>query len=117
SRRSAAGRRMSDILCYRRVTAPTGPRSIGHQMSRPPVDPPPVLELPRVRCAPFHESLQVDPVGSAAHSDAFLCVEVPLPWERDIGMHEPFSSLVMKGGPLRWRPLGLVPTEGGRDHR
>ncbi|MDQ2678316.1 MAG: hypothetical protein M3Y51_06190 [Actinomycetota bacterium] len=86
-------------------------------MSPPPVDPPPVLELPRVRCAPFHQALQVDPVGSAAHSDAFLCVEVPLPWERDIGMHEPFSSLVMKGGPLRWRPLGLVPTEGGRDRR
>lgn len=72
----------------------------------------PPLDLDRIRCALFHESLQVDPVGSAAHSDAFLCVEVPLPWERDIGLHEPFSSLVTDGARWTWRPLGLVPGVG-----
>src|SRR5690349_20479774 len=77
----------------------------------------PPLDLARIRCATFHEALQVDPVGSAAHSDAFLCVEVPLPWERDIGLHEPFASLDMGGGRHRWRPLGLVPAEASTDIR
>ena len=71
----------------------------------------------RLRCAEFHQALEVDPVGSAAHNDAFLCVEVSLPWERDIGLHEPFASLVMDGGGLRWRPLGLVPARGTGDRR
>ncbi len=71
----------------------------------------PLHELPRVRCAAFHEALEVDPGGSAAHNDAFLCVEVPLPWERDIGLHEPFASAPTDAGPLSWRPLGLVPAD------
>ncbi len=59
----------------------------------------------------------MDPAGTAAHSDAFLCVEVPLPWERDIGLHEPFASLVTDGGRHRWRALGLVPPAGAGDRR
>lgn len=73
------------------------------------------LVIAKLRCAPFHESLHVDPIGSAGAYDAFLCVEVPLPWERDISMNEPFRSLIdivgaATTGPdrRRWRPQGLV---------
>ena len=98
---------------------PSGPADPSPEPSPP--SPPgaalPLVSPTRLRCAEFHQALEVDPVGSAADSDAFLCVEVPLPWERDIGLHEPFASTVMAGGPLTWRPLGLVPADpagGGR---
>ncbi len=74
-------------------------------------------EQPRIRCGPFHEAEGADPVGSAGHYDAFLVVEVPLPWGRDISMSEPFATLA--GGEVtaalvgadgrRWRPVGVVP--------
>lgn len=72
-----------------------------------------------VRCAPFRAALDVDPVGSAGAYDAFLCVEVALPWERDITRSEPFVSMLPEGVATvaaldgadgrRWRPVGLVP--------
>lgn len=74
-----------------------------------------------VRCAPFRAALDVDPAGSAGSYDAFLCVEVPLPWERDITSSEPFRSMLPTGVATaaaldgadgrRWRPVGLVPRE------
>lgn len=81
-------------------------------------------EHPLIRCAPFHEAEGADPVGSAGHYDAFLVVEVPLPWGRDITMSEPFATLA--GGEVvaafvgadgrRWRPMGVVPSGPvGRD--
>lgn len=88
---------------------------------------PPSVPLPDpaaavLRCAPYRASLGVDPVGSAGAYDAFLCVEVPLPWERDISLSEPFRSLVPEPGRAvaalvgvdgrRWRPVGLVPRDG-----
>lgn len=74
----------------------------------------PLARAPKLRCAPFHVAQEADPIGSAGAYDAFLCVEVPLPWGRDISEHEPFHSLGA-GGSLRgadgrsWRPQGLVP--------
>lgn len=74
----------------------------------------PLVGHTKVRCAPFHLTQEADPVGSAGAYDAFLCVEVPLPWQRDISMHEPFSSLdadasIMGADGRSWRPQGLVP--------
>jgi hypothetical protein len=76
-----------------------------------------------LRCAPFRASLDVDPVGTAGAYDAFVCVEVPLPWERDITLSEPFRGLCPEPGrPVaalvgadgrRWRPVGLVPADDG----
>ncbi len=84
------------------------------------------------RCAPFRKGFSADPIGSAGNYDAFLCIEVPLPWEQDISLHEPFASLASQRSaksaavqplPERkpfasltapdgriWRPQGLVPT-------
>lgn len=80
------------------------------------------IQIPKLRCSPFHSSLEVDPIGTAASYDAYLCVDVPLPWQRDITMSEPFASLcdppvasLVGGDGRRWRPQGLVPAEGG-DH-
>ncbi len=72
-----------------------------------------------LRCAPFHSALDVDPIGSGGNYDAYLCVEVPLPWERDISGNQPFAGLC--DGPVaalhgadgrKWRPQGLVPPDG-----
>lgn len=81
------------------------------------------IQIPKLRCSPFHSSLAVDPIGTAASYDAYLCVEVPLPWQRDISMSEPFASLcdppaasITGGDGRRWRPQGLVPAnQSGRD--
>lgn len=74
----------------------------------------PLVRDPVVRCAPFHLATGAEPVGSTGHHEAFLCVEVPLPWAHDIGEHEPFRSLMSidpgaAPGARRWRPQGLVP--------
>lgn len=76
---------------------------------------------PRIRCAPFHEELHVDPAGSAAHSEAFLCVEVPGPWARDVAEHEPYRSLRGGGSAIvgpdgrTWRPQALAVTGRSTD--
>lgn len=77
------------------------------------------LDVPKLRCASFHSSLEVDPAGTAGAYDAFLCVEVPLPWERDISSNEPFLSLIGAGTTSvrapdgrTIRPQGLVPRPG-----
>ena len=84
------------------------------------------LEIPKARCAPFHQALQVDPIGTAGAYDAFVCVEVPLPWQRDISMNEPFRSLIEQVGTAttgpdgrRWRPQGVVaePTDAAGEAR
>jgi hypothetical protein len=77
------------------------------------------IDLPKLRCAPFHAELAVDPVGTAGAYDVFLCVEVPLPWQRDISSNEPFLSLLGAGTASvkdphgrTIRPQGLVPRPG-----
>lgn len=69
-----------------------------------------------LRCAPFHVTLEVDPIGTGGCYDAYLCVEIPLPWERDISGNEPFASLceapsasLVGADGRKWRPQGLVP--------
>lgn len=76
------------------------------------------LEPEVLRCAAFHRGTGASPGGSAGSYDAFLCVEVPLPWGRDISEHQPFAAL--GSGPAligadgrRWRPQGLVPSVAG----
>jgi hypothetical protein len=90
--------------------APPGPR-----LPSTPMDLSPELEIAKVRCAPFHEALGVDPIGSAGAYDAFLMVEVPLPWDRDVSTNEPFRSLLELVGAKalgpdgrRWRPQAVV---------
>lgn len=85
--------------------------------------PDPTIQIPKLRCSPFHSSLDADPIGSAASYDAYLCVEVPLPWKRDITMSEPFASLCeppsasLRGADgRRWRPQGLVPLPPAGGH-
>lgn len=77
------------------------------------------LELAKLKCATFHAEQGVDPIGSAPDYDVFLCVEVPLPWERDISHHEPFRSVLGTGVTVhtmpdgrRARPQGLVALPG-----
>lgn len=74
----------------------------------------PLTRSEKLRCAPFHLGTGADPIGSAGSYDAFLCVEVPLPWQHDISEHEPYRSLgataSIAGADRRsWRPQGLVP--------
>ncbi len=94
------------------------------------------LAITSERCSPFRQSFLADPIGSAGAYDAFLCIEVPLPWERDISLHDtffslsehgaaeslqtaeqranrkPFASLTGSDG-RRWRPQGLVAASAG----
>jgi len=77
------------------------------------------LGAPRLRCAPFRSALGVGSAGTAGAYDAFLCVDVPLPWERDISWSEPFRTLVGEGTTSvrapdgrTIRPQGLVPVPG-----
>ena len=94
------------------------------------------LAITSERCSPFRQSFLADPIGSAGAYDAFLCIEVPLPWERDISLHDtffslsehdaaeslqtaeqranrkPFASLTGPDG-RRWRPQGLVAASVG----
>lgn len=77
---------------------------------------PAVLDLPRIRCSPFHTEQHADPIGSAPAYDAFLVVDVALPWESEATGQEPIRSMVDAarvagdvGGP-RWRMLARVPT-------
>lgn len=74
------------------------------------------LELERIRCSAFRSASGADPIGTAAHHTAFLCVTVPLPWDRDISTSAPFSDLggtpVLTGaGGRRWRAQGLAPVD------
>ena len=94
------------------------------------------LAITSERCSPFRQSFLADPIGSAGAYDAFLCIEVPLPWERDISLHDTFFSLsehdaaeslqtaehranrksfASLTGPdgRRWRPQGLVAASAG----
>lgn len=80
-------------------------------------------QIPKLRCSPFHTTLSVDPIGSASAYDAYLCVEVDLPWQRDISMSEPFASLcnppaasIQGADGRRWRPQGLVPRRRAEEH-
>ncbi|MEX0767878.1 MAG: sucrase ferredoxin [Microthrixaceae bacterium] len=69
------------------------------------------LAITSERCSTFRQGFNADPAGSAGQYDAFLCIEVPLPWLRDISLHEPFVSL----GKLLNRQPGLMPApaDGG----
>lgn len=77
------------------------------------------LDIARLRCAPFRRSLGAGAAGTAGAYDAFLCVEVPLPWSRDISADEPFRTLfggVAASFPMpsgrRVRPQAMVPAPG-----
>ncbi|HTO00463.1 MAG TPA: sucrase ferredoxin [Microthrixaceae bacterium] len=69
--------------------------------------------FPKLRCAPFHSALEADPIGSGASYDAYLCVEIPLPWKRDISGNEPFRALFEEAKSMSARPFesgsGLKP--------
>lgn len=79
------------------------------------------LALAKLRCAPFHASTGADPVGTAGAYDAFLVVEVPLPWDKDVSLQPPFSELMDTGASVtaadgrRWRPMAVVPEGSGAD--
>ena len=76
----------------------------------------PDLVLTRIKCSAFHGSLGADPIGSTGSYDAFLCVEVPLPWAHDISGNEPFHTLGKKmhaADGRSWRAQGLVPADHG----
>lgn len=95
-----------------------------------PVDPAPPTEP--VRCAAFHESLDVPPWGSAPSYEGFLFVEVPGPWPHDVtesgvlaevvaavsagdgGAAGPVAMVVAPDG-RRWRPQAVVPRDGASD--
>lgn len=72
------------------------------------------LVITKLRCAPLHEAMAVDPIGSAGAYDAFLCVEVPLPWDREVTLAAPFRSILAAHrsatGPdgRVWRPQAIV---------
>lgn len=76
-----------------------------------------MLELPRIRCAPFHEGQRADPIGAGLAYDGFLVVDLALPWEAEVTGQEPIRSIV--DGPAttvvavdgtRWRVLARVPS-------
>ena len=69
-----------------------------------------MLDLPRIRCAPFHEDQAADPIGSAGSYDAFLVVDVPVPWEHEVTGQQPLRSIVDGlSGAVRWRAFARVP--------
>ena len=75
-----------------------------------------------LRCAPYHEALDVPPWGSANAYEGFLFVEVPRPWPHDVTGTGLFADLVGGVAPKvvaadgrRWRPQALVPRDGATD--
>src|SRR5690606_15009661 len=113
-----AGKRMATEGQQAAVTGTQHPHLVSAPMARP-LDVVEDLGAPRLRCAPFRSALGVGSAGTAGAYDAFLCVDVPLPWERDISWSEPFRTLVGEGTTSvrapdgrTIRPQGLVPVPG-----
>lgn len=74
------------------------------------------LDLPRVRCASFHQDQHADPIGAGPAYDGFLVIDLALPWDAEVTTQEPLRSIV--DGPAtaavaadgsRWRVLARVP--------
>lgn len=75
-----------------------------------------------MRCAQFHEMQHADPIGAAPAYDAFLVVDVPLPWDAEVTGQEPIRSIVdgpattfNAGDGTRWRALARVPRRPSAD--
>ena len=73
-------------------------------MSVEAVDPTEPVDL---RCASQAREMEVDPGGTAAAADAFLLVEVPLPWPKEITDHPSLEGANDVGA----RVQGVVPSE------
>jgi len=72
--------------------------------------------IPRVRCAPFHEGLGADPIGSAGAYDGFLVCDVGLPWASEVTAQSPLQEMisgpagsVVGGNGDKWRVIARVP--------
>lgn len=76
----------------------------------------PTVETPRrdLRCSTQARDGDTDPAGTAAAADAFLLVEVPLPWPKEITDHPALSGLGAVAGELGARVQGVVPDTGSR---
>ncbi|MBS1837504.1 MAG: hypothetical protein JST64_07385 [Actinobacteria bacterium] len=81
-----------------------------------------MLDLPRIRCASFHEGCDADPIGAGLAYEGFLVVDLALPWEAEVTAQEPIRSIV--DGPAtavvapdgsRWRALARVPRSADLD--
>ncbi|MDQ2648155.1 MAG: hypothetical protein M3Z03_01225 [Actinomycetota bacterium] len=71
-----------------------------------------------LRCSPALRQLGVDPIGSATSGTSYLLVDLPLPWQGDIGddprldeLHAFVRELAAAGH--RWRVQATVPREDG----
>ena len=68
-------------------------------------------------CAQWTREHQVDPVGTIGSYRAFLLVEWPLPWPKDLGQIPELQTVTRKLSQAEGRLQGLVPderAEGGR---
>jgi len=75
------------------------------------------LEL---RCSTQTQTRHVDPIGTASTYDAYVLVEVPLPWPPAIGDHPLLGAVAraIEGSGWRAQVLGLVPDHDEPDqHR
>ena len=60
-----------------------------------------------LRCAAQARAIETDPAGTAVAADAFLLVEVPLPWPKEITDHPSLEG----SGDVGARVQGVVPSE------
>ncbi|MGE3620396.1 MAG: sucrase ferredoxin [Acidimicrobiia bacterium] len=65
------------------------------------------------RCSPWTAAEGVDPIGSAGRYDAFLLVEAPLPWPKDVGGIPALARAAEAGGTTR---VLAVPPHSERPH-
>jgi hypothetical protein len=65
------------------------------------------MSIVELRCATQSREGGADPAGTAAAADAFLLVEVPLPWPKEITDHHCLAGASDLGG----RVQGVVPSE------
>lgn len=49
------------------------------------------------RCAPFTESIQVDPIGTGLSVDMVLAITTPLPWPKPVFKHPWLEGITSKG--------------------
>lgn len=68
-------------------------------------------------CAPFTQSLGVDPIGSAFHANLVVLVEVPLPWPKPVSEHPLLSGVfgLMRTAVVPTRVLACEPFRDAGD--
>jgi len=66
-----------------------------------------VTDVVDLRCSAQAREMEADPAGTAVAADAFLLVEVPLPWPKEITDHPSLAG----PGELGARVQGIVPPE------